>query len=197
MPDVTPLIQPGLSFEDYLAAVAASRHITHQTEVESAPGASGSQRPGTDGRLFSSFVMALKNDRWFQISYRQTSSENIVVLQTEITDIVHENRLEKNRLIDRHAHFLQAAFDHMALGICTFSPEGELLVRNERFGELLGVPLSLLKKGTGFQRIVEHVAAQRGAGPQEPQPRIRRLVQGAAARRRGAGTISPKRRDVP
>ncbi|MBV2186422.1 MAG: hybrid sensor histidine kinase/response regulator, partial [Rhizobium sp.] len=44
-----------------------------------------------------------------------------------------------------------------SLGVCTFSSDGELLVRNERFGELLGIPLPLLKKGTRFRRIVEHI----------------------------------------
>ena len=34
------------------------------------------------------FVFALKNDRWFVITYRRTSNNNTVVLQTEITAIV-------------------------------------------------------------------------------------------------------------
>ncbi|WP_018237751.1 hybrid sensor histidine kinase/response regulator [Ensifer sp. BR816] len=156
LPDIEPLIKPGLGFDDYLTAVGASKYL-HRSEggmIDYAQPASEESRPG---KRFSSFVMELRNDRWFQISCRQTNSGNITVLQTEITDIVRENRREKNRLIDQQAHFLQAAFDHMALGICTFSPDGELLVRNERFGELLGVPLSLLKKGSLFQRIVEHV----------------------------------------
>ncbi|WP_046120829.1 hybrid sensor histidine kinase/response regulator [Ensifer aridi] len=156
LPDVEPLIKPGLGFDDYLAAVDASKYLNRDEKGEI-----GRPQPVVkeqrSGQRFSSFVVALRNDRWFQISYRQTSSDNITVLQTEITDIVRENRREKNRLIDQQAHFLQAAFDHMSLGICTFSSGGELLVRNERFGELLGVPLSLLKKGSRFQRIVEHV----------------------------------------
>ncbi|AFL51656.1 ATP-binding response regulator [Sinorhizobium fredii] len=154
--DIEPLIKPGLGYDDYLAAVNASKYLNRKEG-----GVIGRSQPlvkeqGPDQR-FSSFVMVLRNDRWFQISCRQTSSGNITVLQTEITDIVRENRREKNRLIDQHAHFLQAAFDHMSLGICTFSARGELRVRNERFGELLGVPLLLLKKGSLFQRIVEHV----------------------------------------
>ncbi|MDX0538844.1 response regulator [Sinorhizobium medicae] len=156
LPDVEPLIKPGLGFDDYLAAVNASKYLNRDEN-----GVSGRPHPVAkeqgSGQRFSSFVMVLRNDRWFQISYRQTSSGNITVLQTEITDIVRENRREKNRLIDQQSHLLQAAFDHMSLGICTFSSRGELLVRNERFGELLGVPLSLLKKRSPFQRIVEHV----------------------------------------
>lgn len=156
LPDVEPLIKPGLGFDDYLAAVNASKYLNREEN-----GLAGRPQPVAkgqgSGQRFSSFVMVLRNDRWFQISYRQTSSGNITVLQTEITDIVRENRREKNRLIDQQSHLLQAAFDHMSLGVCTFSSGGELLVRNERFGELLGVPLALLKKGSPFQRIVEHV----------------------------------------
>jgi signal transduction histidine kinase len=156
LPDVEPLIKPGLGFDDYLAAVNASKYLnTDENGVIGRPQPLVKEQ-GSSQR-FSSFVVVLKNDHWFQISYRQTSSDNITVLQTEITDIVRENRREKNRLINQQAHFLQAAFDHMSLGICTFSSSGELLVRNERFGELLGVPLSLLKKRSRFQRIVEHV----------------------------------------
>ncbi len=155
LPDVEPLIEPGLGFEDYLNAVAESKFIL--PPEEGVAGHGGERWPQPRDRRFSSHVLALRNDRWFQMAYRQTSSGNIAVLQTEITDIVRQNQREKDRLIDQHAHFLQAAFDHMSLGICTFSAEGALLVRNERFGALLGVPLSLLKKGTSFRRITEYL----------------------------------------
>ena len=158
LPDVEELIKPGLAFDDYLAAVNSSRYLSRE-EGDGAHARSGAMATaqGPSGQRFSSFVMALRNDRWFQISYRQTSSDNMAVLQTEITDLVRENRREKNRLIDQQAHLLQAAFDHMSLGVCTFSSDGELLVRNERFGELLGIPLPLLKKGTRFRRIIDHI----------------------------------------
>lgn len=155
LPDVEPLIEPGLAFEDYLNAVARSRFVLPSDDGAGA--AEGGHLVRPRDRRYSSHVLALRNDRWFQMAYRQTSSGNIAVLQTEITDIVRQNQREKDQLIDQHAHFLQAAFDHMSLGICTFSAEGELLVRNERFGALLGVPLSLLKKGIGFRRITEYI----------------------------------------
>ncbi|SPH25149.1 Autoinducer 2 sensor kinase/phosphatase LuxQ [Defluviimonas aquaemixtae] len=155
LPDVEPIVEPGLPFDDYVRAVEVSRYLSPRDKKRAARVASPMNQPYD--RRFSSQVVALKNDRWFQISYRQTTSGNIVVLQTEISEIVRQNRREKDRLIDQHAQFLQAAFDHMPLGVCTFSAAGELLVRNERFGELLGVPLSLLEKGTDFRRIVEYV----------------------------------------
>lgn len=179
LPDVEPLVEPGLGFEDYLNAVADSTFLlpggdgngtgngTGNGNGNGNGGQDGRHWPQPRDRRFSSHVLALKSNRWFQMSYRQTSSGNIAVLQTEITDIVRQNQREKDRLIDQHAHFLQAAFDHMSLGICTFSAKGELLVRNERFGELLGVPLSLLKKGIGFRRITEYVERFEALKPHE------------------------------
>ncbi len=184
LPDVEPIIKPGLAFDDYLRAVEASKYLaseeTDGVKVVRRPPANG--LPETSGHGFSSFVIALRNDRWFQISCRQTSSGNIAVLQTEITDLVRENRREKDRLIDQQAHLLQAAFDHMSLGVCTFSSEGALLVHNERFGALLGVPLSLLKKGTPFQRIIEHVERHEIVDRKSRRPELARWFK---ALRRG------------
>lgn len=188
LPDVEPVIQPGLSFSDYLMAVNASKFISHQDKTGGGPGTPPGRLLDTSGRRFSSEIMALKNDRWFQISHHQTSSNNIVVLQAEITDIVRQNRREKELLIDRQAHFLQAAFDHIPTGVCTFSSRGELMVRNDHFGELLGVPLSLLKKGTAFQRIVEHVERREVLNRKGPRPEFagwfKALLRGEAVQER-------------
>ncbi|MCA8880344.1 MAG: PAS-domain containing protein [Rhodobacteraceae bacterium] len=156
LPDVEPLIGSGLDFGVYMDAVQRSRFVRPDAAHEVGPLADSLPKAGA-GR-FASYVLPLRNDRWFQISHHQTSDSNVVVLQTEITDIVRENRRQKAQLIDRHGQFLQAAFDHMSLGICAFSAQGTLLVRNDRFGDLLGVPLRLLKPGTDIRRILGYLA---------------------------------------
>lgn len=83
LPDVEPLIKPGLGFDDYLAAVNASKYLNREENGLAARPHPVAREQGS-GQRFSSFVMVLRNDRWFQISYRQTSSGNITVLQTEI-----------------------------------------------------------------------------------------------------------------
>ncbi|NGO66257.1 response regulator [Rhizobium daejeonense] len=184
LPDVEPLIKPGLAFDDYLRAVEASRSLSGEEDVgvKAVRPSAASGLTEASGNGFSSFVIALRNDRWFQISCRQTSSGNIAVLQTEITDLVRENRREKDRLIDQQAHLLQAAFDHMSLGVCTFSSYGELLVHNERFSALLGLPLPLLKKGTSFQRILEHIERHETVDRKSRRPELARWFK---ALRRG------------
>ncbi|ATN35779.1 hybrid sensor histidine kinase/response regulator [Rhizobium sp. ACO-34A] len=184
LPDVEPLIKPGLAFDDYLRAVEASKSLASEEDagVKAVRRSPVSGLPEVPGHGFSSFVIALRNDRWFQISCRQTTSGNIAVLQTEITDLVRENRREKDRLIDQQAHLLQAAFDHMSLGVCTFSSDGELLVHNERFSALLGLPLPLLKKGASFQRILEHIERHEIVDRKSRRPELARWFK---ALRRG------------
>ncbi|MFC5441980.1 hybrid sensor histidine kinase/response regulator [Rhizobium halophytocola] len=158
LPDVEPLIKPGLDFNSYLAAFNESRYLDpERSKSAPQPDAHAAISGPAGGKRFSSFVVALRTDRWYQISHRQTSSGSIAVLQTEITDLVRENLREKERLIDQQAHLLQAAFEHMSLGVGTFSSRGELLVCNERFGHLLGLGRPLLRKGARFQRLIEHI----------------------------------------
>lgn len=155
LPDVEPSVRPGMKLDAYLAAIRRSAFVDHDPGEE--VGMLAPEQFGNTGKRFTSSILALKNDRWFQVSQHRTSSDNIVLLQTEVTDIVRENRRQKEKLIDRQGEFLQAAFDHVAIGIATFSATGELLVRNDRFGDLLGVPLRLLRQGTPIRRILAHL----------------------------------------
>ncbi len=157
--DVSEIIQPGLDFREYFQAVQASAHVRREHERDQM--AMLHTHLDRSSGMSASFVLALKDDRWFQITHQRTSSDNIVVLQTDITGVVRRNQTEQNRLIDAQAHFLQAAFDHMSSGICTFSHDGHLLINNARFGELLGLPFPLLREGTSFGQILEFVRKNR------------------------------------
>lgn len=159
IPDVAETIEPGLDFETYFEAVDRSPSVMLGRDKVARVSDEVSETP-LDGSA-APFVLALKNDRWFQITHKHTSSGNIVVLQTEITAIVRKNRFEKDRLIDEQTHFLQAAFDHMSQGVCTFSVEGTLLIHNARFGNLLGLPYPLTHKGTAFGQILEFINKNR------------------------------------
>lgn len=155
LPDITDKILPDLSVADYFQAVRNSSHIvTRDDKTRRNLRRAGNATPGS---ALISFVLEVVGDRWFQISQQHASADNIVVLQTEITDIVRKNRTEKDLLIDRHAHYLQAAIDHMSLGICTFSNAGTVMIHNARFCELLGLPFVLAQDGTKFSRILRFI----------------------------------------
>ncbi|MGC9418846.1 MAG: PAS-domain containing protein [Rhodovulum sp.] len=158
LPDISARILPGLTVEDYFRALQTSRHLA---DPDKACRDLAEAIRGPAGGASAAFVLELDHDRWFQISQQRTRSGNIILLQTEITDIVRKNRMEKDLLIDMQAHYLQAAFDHMSLGICTFSRAGEVTIRNGRFRELLGVPYTLVQDGTEFTTILRYVRDNR------------------------------------
>ena len=158
IPDIAARIAPGLTLDAYFEMLndSASAMLNHDLDMPA--GERGqAQNVGPGG----SFVLALPHDRWFQVISRRTSSNSIALLQTEITGIVRKTRLEKDRLIDEQTHVLQAAFDNMTQGVCTFSAEGTLLIQNTAFGGLLNLPYPLRRKGTAFAQILEHVTRNR------------------------------------
>ncbi|WP_299846546.1 PAS-domain containing protein [uncultured Roseovarius sp.] len=153
VPDISGRILPGLTLTQYFDVLErSSLTVTDSTRtrvdfVEA--------RDGPQGAALHSFVLELQQDRWFQISQQRTSSDNVVILQTEITDIVRKNRSERDDLIDMQSHYLQAAFDNMSLGICTFARDGTAMIHNAQFRELLGLPFTLLQRQTTFSDILD------------------------------------------
>ncbi|WP_372836127.1 PAS domain-containing hybrid sensor histidine kinase/response regulator [Puniceibacterium confluentis] len=152
LPDITDQIHPGLGMDEYFSAMGRSAHLVDADAKLLANLAEA--RTGPAGATLLSFVVALSGDRWFQISQQRTSLDNVIILQTEITDVVRQNRSEKAHLIDMQAHYLQAAFDNMSSGICTFSRVGMVMIHNDRFRELLGLPFTLMQQGTRFTQIL-------------------------------------------
>ena len=153
LPDISGRILPGLALADYFDVLESSTlTVTGQDRIRAD---FDEARDGPPGEALHSFVLELEDDRWFQISQQRTSSDNMVILQTEITDIVRKNRSERKDLIDMQSHYLQAAFDNMSLGICTFSSDGTAMIHNAQFGELLGLPFTLLQKRTSFAQILD------------------------------------------
>lgn len=156
IPDIADSILVGLEIADYIEAIKSSSSIKPHDRSDYATLAPSVMRPDT-GKT-APFIFALKNDRWFVISSRQTRSNNIVILQTEITTVVRKNRIEKTQLINEQEDFLQATFDNMPQGVGTFSAEGTLLIANGRFSELLTLPIQLASVGTSFGQMAEFLA---------------------------------------
>lgn len=156
VPDISEAIVAGLEIADYFDALRLSKDVVSRATSENGVDRR-SVRSGNGISTTYPSVVGLRNDRWFQITHKTASSSKIVLLSTEITSIVRQNRLEKDRLIDEQAVFLQGAFDHLTQGVCTFSAEGTLLIHNERFRALLRLPISLVRKGTAFNQILEFI----------------------------------------
>ncbi|MBP0484697.1 PAS-domain containing protein [Sagittula salina] len=152
LPDVAGEVVQGLPLPDYFDLMGRSRHVISTDRQISA---------GARGAPSASSVIELTEDRWYQLSLQRTSLDNTVLLLTDITAIVRQNRSEKEHLIDRQADYLQAVFDNMTSGVCSFSGDGDLVMHNQQFRQLTGLPMTALQKGMTLTRLL-HLMTIRG-----------------------------------
>ncbi len=98
-----------------------------------------------------------------------------VVLQTT-TEQLHSTTISRATL--------DKALTNMSQGLCMFDPVGRLVLANQRFGEILGLPAQLTIPGTTSRDLL--CAARHRAGGSSLSERLLTLQQQAAADRRHA-----------
>ncbi|MFK7751802.1 MAG: PAS-domain containing protein [Sedimentitalea sp.] len=152
LPDISHKVVPGLPLGHYIGLMGFSRHLV-STE-RNLPMLRRALRARQSAGPVVSMVAEMRGDRWYQMSVQRTSLENTVLLLTEITALVRRNRIEKEHLIDRQADYLQAVFQNMGSGVCAFSASGELLMQNQRFNDILGLPLAMLQPGAPMETLL-------------------------------------------
>ncbi|MEX0367228.1 MAG: PAS-domain containing protein [Ruegeria sp.] len=158
LPDISGQVVPGLRISRFFALMSGSTYFTSSDRslMQVAEALANSRDDGT----ITSVVVELCEDRWYQVSAQHTSRENVVLLLTEITAVVRRNRDEKETLIDRQEDYLQAVFQNMSSGICSFSADAEVMMHNGRFREILGLPVPLLEPGMQVQRLLDFMRAR-------------------------------------
>lgn len=155
LPDIAYQVVSGVSLDTYFDLMTRSQHLLSTDRKIHHSASRLEQRKGSATVL--STVIGLSGDIWYQLSLQRTSSDNVVLLLTEITSIVRHNRSEKESLIDQQAVYLQAVFENMTSGVCTFSAEGKIMMQNGQFRAILGVPFTVLQKGTSLTRLLEYI----------------------------------------
>jgi signal transduction histidine kinase len=158
LPDIADRVGTGLSLDGYFELMVQSRHLVSTDRKIHRPAAQmgGSGEAG----IVMSILIEISGDIWYQLGLQRTSSDNVVLLLTDITPIVRQNRSERKTLIDRQADYLQAVFEHMSSGVCTFSPEGAVMMQNRQFRHLLDVPMTELGRGTTLERLLSFMQAR-------------------------------------
>ncbi|WP_299890814.1 PAS-domain containing protein [uncultured Ruegeria sp.] len=157
-PDVPELVSPGLDLAQFFTLVQNSGQF-----VSSDRGVSDmldTLLSNCHTGLVSSEVIELLGDRWYKLSAQYTSTENVVILLTDITSVVRRNRDEKETLIDRQEDYLQAVFQNMSSGLCTFSADTEIMMHNARFREILNLPHPLLRPRMPVQNLLDLMRAR-------------------------------------
>lgn len=158
LPDVTHRVRTGLGLAEYFDLLVRSAALkSGQAELARA---TQSWLTDRDADRVLSHVIGLGGDRWYQLNVQRTSSDNMVLLLTDITAIVRRNRSEKETLIDRQAAYLQAVFENMTSGVCTFSRQGEVMMFNGSFRDLLGLSYRSLMRGMSLDHLLDVMRRQ-------------------------------------
>ncbi|WP_170335218.1 hybrid sensor histidine kinase/response regulator [Ruegeria arenilitoris] len=156
--DVSELVRPGLRLRRFFALVQGSgQFVSSDRGVSNMPDV---LERNTRSGMVTSEVIELRGDRWYKLSAQYTSEENVVILLTDITSVVRRNRDEKETLIDRQEDYLQAVFQNMSSGVCTFSATGDVMMHNARFREILNLPQSLLPENAPVQSLLDLLRAR-------------------------------------
>lgn len=154
-PEIAHRIQPSLSFAEYAVLLARSGRLAFGRGES--PEAWVARALARHERSHASYVQELRGDRWLQVSEQRTPGGGLSVIQTDITDMVRWERLEREKRLDEQARLVRATLDQLNQGVCVFDSGDMLAAWNDRYRELLDLPFDLLKRGASFTRIVGYI----------------------------------------
>ena len=158
--DLPGQLWPGLSFNEYVNLVSDSSSLDlADGESRSKWRAARLERHG-DGQV--AFNVRLKGNRWLQINEHRTSTGGTVVLQTDVTDLMLNERAERQRLRDNQALMLKATLDHLDQAVCIFDDKLRLAGWNSRMVELFRIGSSRAngRLALPFARLLKMLARE-------------------------------------
>lgn len=155
MMDLRAHLVPGLAFDDYVDRASRSRHIVLPGGEPPALWAERRKQRHRDRHVI--FNVAMTGDRWVQVSEHRTAGGGTVILQTDVTDIIRLERLERGKLLDDQAQVIRATLEHINQGVCIFDAELRLAGWNQRLAALLAIPLGRLRLGAGIDLVTERM----------------------------------------
>ncbi|MDQ2065588.1 PAS-domain containing protein [Xinfangfangia sp. CPCC 101601] len=158
MTDIRDEIRPGLGFADYVTLVSRSSHLALPQGLT--PAQWREQRLLRHQERHVIFNVRMIWDRWIQVSEHRTAEGGTVVLQTDVTDIIRNERVERGRMLDDQAQMIRATLDHLDQGVAVFDASAQLAGWNQRLGFLAMIPLAQLRLGTSFERVLARVQSQ-------------------------------------
>lgn len=156
LPDKADEIAPGLGIDDFFRLIALSGEFV-SSDRALADVAACLGRDQTNLAV----VVELKDDHWYNLNAQHTSPDNLVILVTEITDLVRRNRFEKESLIDFQKDYLKAVFQNMSSSICTISATGQIIMFNRTFQVLLGLPSVELTAGIHVNELFARLRSRK------------------------------------
>ena len=194
MEDVKASLRPGLRFDEYVERVSQSRFLTLPMGESPADWADLRRKRHLDKHVILNVRM--RGDAWVQVSEHRTGDGGTVILQTDVTDIIQTERLERGKLLDDQARVIRATLDHINQGVAIFDASGNLVGWNQRLGDLLAIPLARLWVGASFESLFQRFLQDFSFGDGMDPARLADWVDGRKGRpalnfevRRGEGLM--------
>lgn len=156
LPDVRAQLEVGMAFDDFVEAVAASSAVVLPDRE-----AWKESRRQAHRRSAANFVVELVGDRWLQVAEHRTGDGGTAILQTDVTDLVRLERLERDKLLDSQARLVRATLDHLGQGVAIFDSQARMIGSNRRLREFISPPIDLLRTGTSFRAIADYFQFKR------------------------------------
>jgi two-component system, sensor histidine kinase len=153
MPDILGRIRPGLAFTEYVKIVSGSGSL-HLPDAQT-PADWAARRMARHREAHVMFNVRMTGDRWVQVSEHRMPGGQTVVMQTDVTDIMRKERIERGRILDDQARLIRATLEHLNQGVCIFDRDRTLVGFNERLASLLSLPR--LRSGLDFELIMKWV----------------------------------------
>lgn len=154
MDDILGVLKPGLHFSDYIDYVSRSRFLAFKPGED--PESWAISRRKHHGDAHAVFNVRLIGDRWVQVSEHRTPDGGAVITQTDVTEIVQLERLERSKMLDEQSRMIRATLDHINQGVCVFDQRVRLAGFNQRLSTLLAIPLPQLRLGVRFDYLLSH-----------------------------------------
>ncbi|WP_316013240.1 PAS-domain containing protein [Roseobacter sp. HKCCA0434] len=153
MADISDELESGMQFADYIALISRSRYLSlpdHQSPEDWV-----SARLALHSDDYVVFNVPLKTNRWIQVSEHRTARGGTVILQTDVTQIMRLERLERDKLRDQQTRTLQATLDHLNQGVCIFDADLRLIGWNKNMDGLLALPPARAMHGLPFSELLD------------------------------------------
>lgn len=153
--EVKAHLKPGLEFERYIQLLSTSGLV--DVSEQGTPEAWAAWRQQMHHRPWSIFNVTLTNGLIFQVSTQRISSGATVLIHSDVTHLVLNERRERDAIVERQALLLQMTLEHLDQAVCIFDTEGKLIGQNQRLTEKLRLPAGLKKSDLNIRWILNHL----------------------------------------
>ncbi|MTH34676.1 response regulator [Paracoccus limosus] len=157
LPDVKPLMVPGMSLRAYIHTCSNSEHLALPPGATPADWEEERLRHHRQRQVFN---VELTGDRWLQVSEQHVADGGTVILQTDVTEIIRAERSERGRLLDNQARMIRATLEHLDQGVAIFDAARRLVGWNWRLAQLLALPSAALRQGRPVSALLRLVRGQ-------------------------------------